>query len=156
MAETNLSQIMSLRENSLGELKSKYEELFLGQKAPSNNKIFMWRKIAYRLQELEYGSISAETQSKIQQLIQRYDPINNKALRPDNIPENQSKKSGISRDKRLPIPGTMITKEYKGVKLQVKILESGFEYNSKVYKSLTAIAKEVTGAHWNGYLFFNL
>ena len=156
MAETNLSQIMELRENSLSELKAKYEELFPSQKVPSNNKVFLWRKIAYRIQELEYGGISAETQSKIQQLIQQYDPINNKALRPDNIPENQPKKSGISRDKRLPIPGTVITKEYKGISLQVKVLKLGFEYNSKVYKSLTAIAKEVTGAHWNGYLFFNL
>jgi len=156
MAETNLSQIMALRENSLSELKAKYEELFPGQNTPSNNKVFLWRKIAYRLQELEYGGISAETQSKIQQLIQQYDPINNKALRPDNIPENQPKKSGISRDKRLPIPGTVITKEYKGISLQVKVLKLGFEYNSKVYKTLTAIAKKVTGAHWNGYLFFNL
>ena len=156
MAETNLSQIMALRENSLSELKAKYEELFPGQNTPSNNKVFLWRKITYRLQELEYGGISAETQSKIQQLIQQYDPINNKALRPDNIPENQPKKSGISRDKRLPIPGTVITKEYKGISLQVKVLKSGFEYNGKVYKTLTAIAKEVTGAHWNGYLFFNL
>ena len=156
MAETNLSQIMELKEKSLGELKTKYEKLFPGQKAPSNNKVFLWRKITYRLQELEYGGISAETQSKIQQLIQQYDPINNKALRPDNIPENQPKKSGISRDKRLPIPGTVITKGYKGISLQVKVLKSGFEYNSKVYKTLTAIAKEVTGAHWNGYLFFNL
>ena len=156
MAETNLSQIMELKEKSLGELKTKYEELFPGQKVPSNNKVFLWRKITYRLQELEYGGISAETQSKIQQLIQQYDPINNKALRPDNIPENQPKKSGISRDKRLPIPGTVITKEYKGISLQIKVLKSGFEYNSKVYTTLTAIAKEVTGAHWNGYLFFNL
>ena len=156
MAGTSLSQIMTLRENSLDELKTKYEELFPGQKAPSNNKVFLWRKIAYRIQELEHGGISAETQSKIQQLIQQYDPINNKALRPDNIPENQPKKSGISRDKRLPIPGTVITKEYKGISLQIKVLETGFEYNSKVYKTLTAIAKEVTGAHWNGYLFFNL
>ena len=47
-------------------------------------------------------------------------------------------------------------KEYKGKNLEVKILESGFEYRGKVYKTLTAIAKDVTGAHWNGYLFFNL
>jgi len=156
MAETNLSQIMALRENSLGELKTKYEELFPAQKAPSNNKVFLWRKITYRLQELEYGGISAEAQSKIQQLIQQYDPINNKALRPDAAIEKQPKKKDLSRDKRLPIPGTVITKEYKGIKLQIKILGAGFEYNGKIYKSLTAIAKEVTGAHWNGYLFFNL
>jgi len=156
MAETKLSQIMELKAKSLAELKVKYEELFPGKQAPSNNKVFLWRKIAYRLQELEYGRISAETQSKIQQLIQQYDPINNKTLRPDRIAENQPKKSDLSRDKRLPIPGTVITKEYKGITLQVKVLEAGFEYNNKTYKSLTAIAKEVTGAHWNGYLFFNL
>ena len=156
MFETNLTQIMDLKQKSLGELKAKYEELFPDQKAPSNNKVFLWRKIAYRIQELEYGGISAETQTKIQQLIQQFDPINNRALRPDNAPEKQLKKSALSRDKRLPIPGTVIIKEYKGIKLEVKVLESGFEYNNKTYKSLTAIARGITGAHWNGYLFFSL
>jgi len=156
MAEIKLSEIMELKEKSLDELKTKYEELFPGQNAPSNNKVFLWRKIAYRIQELEYGGVSAENQSKIEQLIQQYDPINNKSLRPDTATENRPKKSGLSRDKRLPIPGTVIIKEYKGIKLEVKALESGFEYHNKTYKSLTAIAKEVTGAHWNGYLFFNL
>ena len=156
MAETKLSQIMELKEKALGDLQTKYQKLFPGQQAPSNNRVYLWRKIAYRLQELEYGGISSETQGKIQQLIQQYDPINNKTLRPNTIPENRPKKSKLSRDKRLPIPGTVIIKEYKGIKLEVKILESGFEYHNKVYKSLTAIAKEVTGAHWNGYLFFNL
>ena len=152
MAETNLTQIMELKEKTLEELKAKYEELFPGQKAPSNNKVFLWRKIAYRIQELEHGNISTEAQSKIQQLIQQLDPINNKSLRPDNVVEKQPK----SRDKRLPIPGTVLIKEYKGIKLEIKVLESGFEYANKAYKSLSAIAKEVTGAHWNGYLFFNL
>jgi len=152
MAETNLTQIMEIKEKSLAELKTKYEELFPGQQAPSNNKVFLWRKIAYRIQELEHGNISAEVQSKVQQLIQQFDPINNKALRPDNVIDKQPK----SRDKRLPIPGTVIIKEYKGVKLEVKVLKSGFEYANKTYKSLSAIAKEITGAHWNGYLFFNL
>ena len=156
MAEIKLSEIMELKEKSLDELKAKYEELFPGQQAPSNNKVFLWRKIAYRIQELEYGGVSVENQSKIEQLIQQYDPINNRALRPNDATENRPKKTNLSRDKRLPIPGTVITKEYKGISLQIKVLESGFEYNNKVYKSLTAIAKEVSGAHWNGYLFFNL
>jgi len=156
MAEIKLSEIMELKEKSLDELKAKYEELFPGQQAPSNNKVFLWRKIAYRIQELEYGGVSAENQSKIEQLIQQFDPINNKALRPDSATENLPKKQSLSRDKRLPIPGTVIIKEYKGIKLEVKVLESNFEYRNKVYKSLTAIAKEITGAHWNGYLFFNL
>ena len=155
MAETTLSQIMELKEKSLNELKAKYEELFPGQKTPSNNKVFLWRKIAYRMQELEYGNTSQETQKRIQELIKKYDPINNSGIRPN--PENgQGNKTKITRDRRLPIPGTVITKEYKGKKHELKILEKGFEYNNKTYKSLSAIAKEITGAHWNGYLFFNV
>jgi len=151
-----LEQIMTLKNASISELQKKHSELFNGKKVPSNNKVYLWRKIAYRIQELEYGSVSAETQDKIQELITKYDPVNNKSLRPNNVSDNPAKKTRLSRDKRLPIPGTVVTKEYKGIMLQVKILERGFEYNGKVYKSLTAIAKEVTGAHWNGFLFFQL
>ena len=156
MSGDTISEIMALKEMSLGELERKYEEVFDGKKAPSNNKVYLWRKIAYRIQELEHGGLSSEAHGKVEEFIQKYDPVNNKSLRPTTNTGTSSKKSKLSRDKRLPIPGTVITKEYKGITLQVKVLESGFEYNNKAYKSLTAIAKEVTGAHWNGYLFFNL
>jgi len=155
MAETKLSKIMALKENSLSELKVAYEELFDGKKAPSNNKIYLWRKIAYRIQETEHGGLSAKAGAKIQEFIQKYDPINNKALRPDTAEVNEPTKR-LKRDKRLPIPGTIITKEYKGKIIQVKVLETGYEYNNKNYKSLSSITKEITGAHWNGYLFFGL
>lgn len=115
MAKTKLSEILELKENSLGELQAKYAELFPGQQAPSNNKVYLWRKIAYRLQELEYGGISTEAQDKIQQLILQFDPINNKALRPDDALKERPKKTKLNRDKRLPIPGTVIIKEYKGI-----------------------------------------
>ena len=60
------------------------------------------------------------------------------------------------RDKRLPIPGTVIYKKYKGQDIHVKVLDKGFEYKDKYYRSLTAITFELTGAHWNGFSFFNL
>ncbi|MDP3041901.1 MAG: DUF2924 domain-containing protein [Candidatus Omnitrophota bacterium] len=147
MSDKVMAQIMALKELPLAELQMEYEELFPGQKAPSSNKVFLWRKIAYQLQELEYGGLSVEAQGKIQQLVQRSNPINNKALRPESMSGNKPKKSDLSRDKRLPISGTVITKEYKGIKPQIKILGVGFKYNSKIYKSFTAIAKEVTVAH---------
>lgn len=155
-----LAQILALKEMPISELKAKYEELFKGKKAPSNNRIYLWQRIAYRIQELAYGGLSQEAQDKAKELINNYDPINNKALRPiretnQNV-EIHKEKPNISRDRRLPIPGTIITKEYKGINIQVKVLDKGFEYKNKVYKSLTAIAKEITGSHWNGYLFFNL
>jgi len=156
MEQTKLDEIMELKNKKLSELKARYKDLYGTKSVLSSNKIYLWRKIAYRIQELEHGRLSSEVQGKIEEFIQKYDPVNNKSLRPTTNTSSSSKKSKLSRDKRLPIPGTVITKEYKGVTLQVKVLESGFEYNNKAYKSLTAIAKEVTGAHWNGYLFFGL
>lgn len=60
------------------------------------------------------------------------------------------------RDIRLPPPGSMLSRTYKGRDLIVTILESGFEFEGRRYRSLSAIAKAVTGAHWNGMLFFGL
>ncbi len=54
------------------------------------------------------------------------------------------------------MPGTIITRSYKGQLLQVKVLPKGFEYEGEAYKSLSAVAKKITGSHCNGYLFFRL
>ena len=50
----------------------------------------------------------------------------------------------------------MITRRYKGEDLQVKVLTAGFEFEGEVYKSLSAVAKKITGRHCNGFLFFRL
>jgi hypothetical protein len=59
-------------------------------------------------------------------------------------------------DDRLPPPGTVITRRYKGEVLQVKVLPHGFEYKGEVYGSLSAVARAITGSHCNGYLFFRM
>jgi hypothetical protein len=151
MKEDILSRVLALKTASLSKLQKEYEVLFDGKKAPSNNKTYLWQRIAYRIQELEYDGLPEDAKNKAKELAKEYDPINNKMLR-----LNGTNKCCISRDRRLPIPGTVVSKEYKGINIQVKILDKGFEYKNKVYKSLTAIAKEVTGSHWNGYLFFNM
>ena len=148
--------IATLKNKTILELQKEYETLFDGQKASSDNKVYLVRRIAYRLQELEYGGLSQKAQNRIKELVGLYDPINNKAIRPKVSVETQTRTKTRGRDRRLPIPGTVITKEYRGKNIQVKVLENGFEYNGKIYKHLTAIAKEITGAHWNGFLFFNL
>ena len=160
MQETLLSQVMALKGMSTRELQKRYEDLFNGKKASSNNKIYLWRRVAYRIQELEYDGISEEAQGRIKEIIGESDPINNKALRSAGNSKEKFQalkgKHSILRDKRLPIPGTIVKKEYKGNHIQVEVLENGFEYKGNKYKSLSAIAKEITGAHWNGYVFFNL
>ena len=147
-----MSEIMALINASGEELLKRYKELY-GENATGTHKTYLWRKITYKLQEQKHGNLSDKAKSKLKVLIEEFDPINNKALRPDKLLVSQQTPT---KDKRLPIPGTMITKEYKNTKYQVKMLEKGFEYNGKIYKTLSAIAKEITGAHWNGYLFFNL
>ena len=152
MEDSIRARILALKTASLSELQKEYSALYGDKKALSNNKTYLWQRIAYRIQEIEYGGLPEEAKNKTRELAQEYDPINNKALRPDN----GAAKHYVSRDRRLPLPGTIITKNYKGTDIRVKILEKGFEYNDKVYKSLTAIAKEVTRSHWNGYLFLNM
>ena len=66
------------------------------------------------------------------------------------------RRSASPGDDRLPPPGTIITREYKGQTLQVKVLPNGFEFEGEVYKSLSAVAKAITGQHCNGYHFFRL
>jgi hypothetical protein len=154
MENSVLAEIVRLKTFPRAELEQKYAELFNGEKPATGNRIFLWRRIAYRLQELAYGGLSAPAQSRVNALIQEYDPVNNKALRPEKVPQ-EARKPGL-RDRRLPIPGTVLIKEYKGTTIQVKALEKGFEYNGKVFPTLSAVANAVTGAHWNGYVFFRI
>lgn len=65
-------------------------------------------------------------------------------------------KPSPSRDSRLPVPGTVLTRKYKGKNISIKVLDKGIEYKGKVYRSLTAVADAVTGSHLNGYRFFDL
>lgn len=60
------------------------------------------------------------------------------------------------RDVRLPLAGAVLEKKYKGREIAVKVLEIGFEYNGKYYKSLSAVACAITGQHISGYHFFGL
>lgn len=98
--------------------------------------------------------ISAEAKAKLDEFIKVYDPINNKALRQKEADQAPGKRV---RDKRLPIPGSVISKVYKGTHLSVKVLDKGFEYNGKYYRTLSSLANTISGCrNINGYLFFGL
>ncbi len=61
-----------------------------------------------------------------------------------------------SRDPRLPLPGRLLAREFRGRDIGVKVLDQGFEFENRRYQSLSAIAKDVTGSKWNGFLFFGI
>ena len=72
-------------------------------------------------------------------------------------PAAESRTRGAARaprNHRLPPPGTVLVRPYKGARLQVRVLQAGFEYDGLVYRSLSAVAKAITGSHCNGFLFF--
>jgi hypothetical protein len=54
------------------------------------------------------------------------------------------------------VPGTILTREYRGEVHQVTVLDRGFEYRGTVHRSLSGIARAITGTQWNGNLFFGL
>ncbi len=147
--EDFLKDVAALNNKPLKDLQDRYQRLYGPKKAAPANKTFLIKRIVYKLQELKHGGLSQAAKDKVSALISKHDPVNNKSNR---IAKSMSVKS--TRDSRLPIPGTMITKMYKGKKLEVKVLEKGFEYKGKVYRSLSAIAKDITGNIWNGFLFF--
>jgi hypothetical protein len=62
----------------------------------------------------------------------------------------------FGHDTRVPMPGAMLRREYKGREIVVRVLPRGFEYEGEIYRSLSAVALAITGSHWNGYHFFKL
>ena len=60
------------------------------------------------------------------------------------------------RDNRLPAVGTVITKTYHGKTIEVKVLENGFEYEGKVFKSISRVAMTIVKRQISGYVFFGL
>lgn len=151
-----MQEIEDLKTKSLPELLEMYKELY-GEHSSSTNEVFLRRKIAYRIQEQASGTLSRKAKSQIAELIAKYDPVNNKTLRPQVTTAGKELKVLPSmRDKRLPIPGTIIKKNYKGQIIEVRVLEKGFEYNNTYFRTLSAIAQEITGSHWNGFNFFGM
>lgn len=71
-------------------------------------------------------------------------------------PVNSAVPAAKERDSRLPAVGTVITKTYHGQTIEVKVLENGFEYQGKVYKSISRVAMEIVKRPISGYVFFGL
>ncbi len=156
MRDAVLDDVLALQNLSLLALRQKYLELFPEDKGIRSNKVCLQRRIAHHLQELAYGGLSQAAQAQLQKLASEAHRDLPKARSPSVAAERAS--TVLTRLKRRGafLPGTIITKVYKGQTLQVRVAEKGFEYQGTLYRSLTAIANAVTGAHWNGRAFFGL
>ena len=133
------------------ELLAKHVELF-GERPRTKNRIWLIKRIAWRIQALAEGDLSDRARQRAAELANDAD-IRTTPPKPRPVPEQPP---APEFDRRLPPPGSIITRDYKGQAVQVMVLANGFEYQGQVYQSLSAVAKAITGSHCNGYLFFRL
>ncbi len=136
--QTNvLEEIAALKRMDGLELIDRWKKL-IGGYPPTTNKSFMIARIAHRIQVLAMGDIKPETKRRLQQLR-----------------EHEASGAPI-HDTDRPPAGAVLVREHKGIEHKVKVLANGFEYEGITYKSLSAIAKRITGTQWNGLVFFGL
>jgi hypothetical protein len=151
-------EVAALEEMPVSQLRDRYAEVF-GETTNARNKQWMVKKIIWRLQSMAEGDLSERARARAMEIASDADIRRRPPKAPDPKPE--ALKSApipvpVSLDNRVPISGSLITREYKGRLLEVLVLDEGFEYAGEKFKSLSAVAKRITGSHCNGYLFFNL
>lgn len=150
----SMEEISSLK---IPALRKRYRDLF-GEESKSSNKQFLFRRIAWRLQANAEGDLSERARRRIADIADDRDlrvrAPKEFVAQPDfGSPVDRA---GPPKDYRLPGPGTLLTRRLGDRQIVVKVLNDGFEYESRRYRSLSAIAREVTGTRWNGLLIFGL
>jgi hypothetical protein len=136
-----LGRLAGLKTAATPELKRQWRGLF-GTEPPPYNRRFLESRLAYRIQELAFGGLKPETVARLEALGEQFDGgrVTVRRLRGDD----------------RPITGTQLIRQYQGVDHVVTVLADGFEYDGRPYKSLSAIARGITGTRWNGRTFFGL
>ena len=151
------AELARLSKLSVPQLRIRHMELF-GEPANSCHKGYLTRQIAWRLQaELEGGLPEATRQLAL--AIAWDAPLR---IRIESTAARDAAEAGrtvttrlaSNHDSRLPMPGSLLVKQHKGETHVVKVLDGGFDYDGRLYRSLSAIAQEITGTKWNGHLFF--
>jgi DUF2924 family protein len=152
-------EVAVLERTSTVDLRKKFAQL-CGYATDCRNRTWLIRRIAWRLQANAEGGLSERARARAAEL------ANDAELRttaPQSKGFGQNAKESLTvaqvatpSDSRLPIPGGVIVRDYKGRRLQVKVLDQGLEFEGQIFKSLSAVAKHITGNHCNGYLFVRI
>jgi len=151
-------QLAALQRLTMPELRRRYVEIF-GEHTPANNRIWLIKRIAWRLQALAEGGLSERARQRAAELANDADlRMNPPVPRRPKLAPTQPPISNEPRaiDKRLPPAGTILVRKYRGETLQVQVLQQGFAYNGQIFKSLSGVAKAITGSHCNGFWFFGI
>jgi hypothetical protein len=136
------ARVAALKTTPTLDLKQQWRELFDSEPPPFNRQYLVTR-LAYRIQELAYGGLKPETIRRLERLGEELDG-------------GDKRKRGIRVDLDRPITGTRLLREWQGVEQIVTVTAVGYEWRGRPYKSLSAIARAITGTRWNGWTFFGL
>ena len=139
--EPILARLAALKAMSVNELKTEWQAMF-DAPAPNNSRTFLEIRLAYRIQELTYGGPDKQTRRLLDLLA-------------DEVEGTLTRKAQIA-DPRNPVVGTKLIREWDGIAHTVTVLKDGFDWGGQRYKSLSAVARAITGTRWNGYRFFGL
>ena len=139
--EPILARLAALKAMSVNELKTEWQAMF-DAPAPNNSRTFLESRLAYRIQELTCGGPDKQTRRLLDLLA-------------DEVEGTLTRKAQIA-DPRNPVVGTKLIREWDGVAHTVTVLREGFDWDGRRYKSLSAVARAITGTRWNGYRFFGL
>jgi hypothetical protein len=151
------AEVARLTRMTVPELRARHFELFC-EPAKSSHRKYLARQIAWRLQAESEGGLPEETR-QLALAVARDAPLR---VRIESAATHGAAEAGrtvttrlaASHDARLPMPGSLLIKEHKGETHVVKVLDTGFDYEGRLFRSLSAIAQEITGTKWNGHLFF--
>ncbi|SDG08550.1 DUF2924 domain-containing protein [Sulfitobacter delicatus] len=135
------ARLAALKTTPTPELKTQWRDLFDSEPPPFNRR-YLESRLAYRIQELAYGGLKRETVKRLEALGEQLDG-------------GDRKKSRIRAD-LTPIVGTRMIREWQGVEHVVTVTADGFDWQGRPYKSLSAVARGITGTRWNGWVFFGL
>ena len=146
MATSVLKQLAEIDRLDFGILKERWRALF-GTEPPAYNRVFLTKRLAYRIQEVAYGGLSQSARAQAARLLEEkgYDDLG----RPGRC-------QASTKPVEAPVEGTVLVREWNGESHRVTVLAEGFEYRGRPFRSLSVIARTITGTNWSGPRFFGL
>ena len=138
--EALTAEVAGLSKLGIDELRERWKAMY--GKAPSREigRSFLTRAITYRLQERAYGGLKPSTRRLLAQFAE------------ETATRTSPKKPQIRKAQS----GTILIREWQGNAHRVTMLDDGVSFNGKHYRSLSEVAREITGSRWSGPRFFGL
>lgn len=138
--EAVAAELIKLPSCSIHDLRERWRALFRGEPPPAFGLDLLRRSIAQKLQEDAYGKLSPIAQRELNRIVA-------------SLAKNPTARIDLPRRIKA---GAVLVRDWKGMAHRVTVTESGFSYQERAYDSLSEIAREITGAQWNGPRFFGL